>query len=282
MACVNPREAWMAKEPNRNGRLGVMFSPARADVSAPVDLRCGRCVDCLAAKARDWSLRCLHEASLHDRNCMVTWTFAKPVTDSREVVRALQLTMKRLRVDGHAFRYFSCAERGDAGGRWHGHSLLFGEDFLDGATRISFSGDVEAGYLSPTLEKAWARGHVMVLPCTPSSVFYVAGDMLKNADDPEARRIMSRRPGIGFGWLDRFSDDIRRNGFCTVEERKFPPPAAYLKRPEFECVFAALKEQRRAVMRDRTPLEIAEAKAGAEGRELNLRARFKLGKRRAL
>lgn len=40
---------------------------------------------------------------------------------------------------------------------------------------------------------------------------------------------MSRRPGIGFTWLNKWKDDVFPSDFLIVEGKKVPVPRAYLR-----------------------------------------------------
>lgn len=87
---------------------------------------CGKCIGCKSDKAMMWSIRCYHEASLHERNAFVTLTYedAPPAL----VKEDLQKFFKRAR-HSFDFRYFACGEYGEATHRPHYHALIFGQDF---------------------------------------------------------------------------------------------------------------------------------------------------------
>lgn len=263
----------MGRKANDSGRTPVVFRMRDGWTDRPIDLPCGKCLGCLADKARAWSVRCYHESLQHLQNSFVTLTYDDEHCPDRVLKSDLQLFFKRLRAAGVKFRYFACGEYGGRFGRPHYHVLFFGQDFLEGSQRLGSQGEY---YTSPLLDETWGNGHVTVAPCEPASVFYVAGYSLKNLGDPEVFQLQSRRPYIGHGWLEKYWDDIARNGFITIEGRKFPIPPAYLARKELGFEFEELKETRRAHVAAASPDEAVKKRLAVPGKEANLMARLNL------
>lgn len=60
---------------------------------------CGYCIGCRLDKAKDWAIRCIHEAQLHKQNCFITLTFDdKHLPDDLSVDKpTFQKFIKRLR-----------------------------------------------------------------------------------------------------------------------------------------------------------------------------------------
>ena len=135
MACYKPLRAWQCA----NGDV-VFAELGRFDITRQLDLPCGQCVGCRLERSRQWAMRCLHEAKMHDRNCFVTLTYNNDnVPADRSLnYRDFQLFMKRLRFHfrGVPIRFYMCGEYGEDFGRPHFHACLFGLDFPD-KTRIS-------------------------------------------------------------------------------------------------------------------------------------------------
>lgn len=124
MPCYHPLKAYRAP----GG--GVAFNVRDGYADLPVDLPCGQCAGCRWTKAKDWSLRCVHEAQLHSRNCFITLTYNDehlPENESLDVEH-WQLFAKKLRHRFGKFRFLHCGEYGELG-RPHYHALLFGLDF---------------------------------------------------------------------------------------------------------------------------------------------------------
>jgi len=259
-----------------------MFN-ARQGADRELTLPCGACVGCRIARARSWSLRCVHEASLHKLNCFVTLTYSPSNLPSGGSLRYrdFQLFMKRLRKQTKIpIRYFVCGEYGEALSRPHYHACLFGVDFPDKVptTLLGRSG----GYRSAFLDRVWGLGHCHVGDLNVRSAGYAARYVLKKitgqmadrhyqrADRdgvlhrvaPEFAR-MSLRPGVGAGWLGKFRGDVFNRDFVVHEGSQYPVPKYYdrlLDRVDPDQL-AALKEGRevRAIpfRADGTPARLA-------------------------
>lgn len=174
---------------------------------------------------------------------------------------------------GFKFRYFANGEYGGKFGRPHYHVLFFGQDFLEGSYKVGLDGKY---YESPLLNEVWGNGNVTLAPLEPAAAFYVAGYSLKNLGHPDVFNLQSRKPFIGAGWLDKYYDDLVRNGFVTIDGRKFPIPLAYLRRPERAIDFEALVDSRREHIRTASPDEAARRRASHRGKEANLLGRINL------
>ena len=178
-----------------------------------MQLPCGRCIGCRLEHSRKWALRCVHEASLYDKNCFITLTYDDEhlPKDSSLVKRDLQLFFKRLRkrYPGHLIRYFAAGEYGDNTARPHYHAILFNfcpEDFKPGKDMLKldplkFDNDwsqlcsklsVDCSRLfssvssvgssarhSRLLSDCWGNGSVMVGEVSFESCAYVARYCLK-------------------------------------------------------------------------------------------------------
>lgn len=227
---------------------------------------CGRCVGCDLERSRQWAVRCMHEAQMHEDNCFVTLTYdGDHLPPGGSLDReAFPAFIKRLRssrrwYDDHTrqyiypkIRYFHAGEYGDRNGRPHYHACLFGVDFPDKyhwTTRGEFP-----VWRSPTLEKLWPLGQSEIGTVTFESAAYVARYILKKirgkteADqaafeaaygyvdedgalafrEPEYAT-MSRRPGIGAEWLKRYVDDVYTHDELIMRGEKMRPPRYYDK-----------------------------------------------------
>ena len=93
MSCYHPLKGFRTPS-------GVVFSElGRHDILGDIEIPCGQCIGCRMRRASDWTLRVMHEASLHSENCFVTLTYGRdklPPDGSLEH-RDFQLFMKRLR-----------------------------------------------------------------------------------------------------------------------------------------------------------------------------------------
>lgn len=248
MPCFHPLKGW--KGPGNNGKGKVVFSPEKSYFPFSPDLcrqdvPCGQCLGCRLAHRQRWTIRNVHENSMHKDSCFGTFTYSEENMPLGGVVeyRDWQLFMMRLRkkFPGVRIRFFGCFEYGETKGRGHFHALLYGIDFRSDARVISRRGGV-ALYESPTLTALWGHGHASFGDVTQDSISYVAGYTTKASDSfhagdpdpdgkyhgvihkarrevvdtesgeiyllPRERIFMSRRPGIGADWFHKFKDEF--------------------------------------------------------------------------
>lgn len=211
------------------------------------NLPCGQCQGCRLNRTRQWAVRCMHEAQMHEENCFITLTFdhwSIVNRDSASVdVKDFQNFMKRLRkLSKKKIRFFHCGEYGDKFGRPHYHSIIFGYDFPD---KVHFKNDPlgHKHYISDTLTKLWPYGYHDIGSVTFDSASYVARYALKKingkqADDHYYHPIsgemvnpeyatMSRKPGIGYSWFQKYKSDVYPHDYCEIDGKKILPPRYY-------------------------------------------------------
>lgn len=230
--CYHPVTAYQT-----SGGDVVFVERSGADHVRTLELPCGQCVGCRLERARQWAVRCVHEASLYDANCFVTLTYDDehlPPGGSL-CYRDFQLFMKRLRRSrpGARIRFFVGGEYGEQLSRPHFHVLLFNCDFGD-KQPLSLGSRL---YRSSELEKLWPHGFASIGSVTFESAAYVAKYCLKkvNGDLAEAHyagRVpefgrMSLRPAIGSSWFERYWRDVRQDGKVVVRGRKARAPRYY-------------------------------------------------------
>ena len=182
--------------------------------------------------------------------------------------------MKRLRSKNRSIpiRFYHCGEYGDQLDRPHYHALVFGYAFPDKyywANRNNLP-----SYRSPELETLWTFGNSEIGEVTFQSAGYCARYIQKKITgdkaekhyetlDPETGEIiqlqpeyatMSRRPGIGSGWYERYQDDIYPDDFIIVNGKKMQPPKYYDKKLETDRpkLYETLKAQRSRVVQFRS------------------------------
>lgn len=270
MGCDFPLPAYRhASERTSTGKRALTFNPVKAlDSSAQtgkIEVPCGQCMGCRLQRSQEWSSRMMHEASLHEFNSFITLTY-----DDDHVPRDYGLRLehsqdfiKRLRAkaaydhEGLRLRFYLCGEYGPAGGRPHYHAAIFGYDFPDKVI-FSIAEDGRRTYTSKILTDTWGMGHCTTADLNAASASYIAQYVTKKITGERAadhyHRIspmtgllhhvkpeyatMSTRPGIGFGWLQRFHKDVFPSGFIVVDGQKRPVPRFYKKKlPEAEQAF---------------------------------------------
>lgn len=264
VACFEPLTAYQAREVNGEGVRPLSFS-ARLGYER-VQLPCGQCLGCKRERARQWAVRLMHECQMHEVSCFVTLTYddAHLPAGGNLRKRHFQDFMRRLRATSAGpVRYFHCGEYGENFGRPHYHAILFGVDFADKVLfKRSPTGDL---FTSEALSKLWSFGFASVGNVTFESCRYVAQYCVKKVTgkgakahyqkvDPATGEIvfiqpeyvtMSRKPGIGAGWFDKFSGDVFPSDEVVVSGKVGRPPRYYFKKLD-EAAAVSVRELRRA------------------------------------
>lgn len=252
MPCYYPLHAFKGKSQDAQ-KTKIVFQRPDSWKGDPIDLPCGQCIGCRLERARQWAMRCMHEASLYQENSFLTLTFDDDnlpkgsnicsrcvyphVIGGSLCVSIFQDFMKRLRKlePEKKIRFLHCGEYGDLYKRPHYHALLFNHGFSDRKMWSKRNGI--RLYVSDTLSKLWPFGFSTVGDVTFESASYVARYSLKKKTGKYASShygsrkpeyiTMSRRPGIGKGWFEKFKTDVYPRDRAVV--RGFPsrPPRFY-------------------------------------------------------
>lgn len=246
-----------------------------------MQVACGQCLGCRLERQRSWATRIEHEAALHDENCFLTLTYddAHLPADRSLSKRDLQLFLKRLRKAHGRIRYFAAGEYGGRYGRPHYHLCLFGYDPSDKRYLTTRKG--HKVYLADSVSRAWPLGLHEVGALTSASARYVAGYVLKKVRNAPGRSTvdvvdsnsgevfavapefatMSRRPGIGRGWVERYAEDITPGAEVVVDGKPYKAPEYYtrLLAESDPALVERLKVERRKHRKrvDETPARLA-------------------------
>lgn len=275
MTCYSPLTAYRAHNKNDNGTRSLVFNPAHGARDRKLSLPCGQCIGCRLEYSRQWAMRCVHEASLYDRNCFITLTYNDEHLPPYQSLRYydFQLFFKRLRKRFGKARYFMAGEYGDINARPHYHAIIFGLDFAvawgagvylrdrhgNTVTALRQSSDYTL-YQSSALDLLWSHpdtgrlmGHASVGQSNFATAAYVAryitgkitGDLQWDhyaarddhgnyviVDDEivmraTERAFMSRRPGIGHGWITKFLHDVYKDDTVIINGKPVKPPRYY-------------------------------------------------------
>lgn len=279
MPCFCPYPAWKSRKRNPSGKRSVVFKLSEGMADEPLEVPCGQCIGCRIAKSRQWAVRCIHEASLHKDNCFVTLTYNEAAVPDSVSVRDVQLFMKRLREKtGAKIRFFCVGEYGEKFSRPHYHLLLFGFDFAD---KYYWCGKGKSRqYRSPLLESLWTVGFSTVGTVTSASASYVAQYCTKIVTGKKRKEhygdrrpeflIMSRRPGIGFGWLEQHGNVLYDRDFVVVDGGKRVPVPRYYMDKFPEDIKCEIKRQRRLRNEDNPDNRGSRSIARAECAELKV------------
>lgn len=244
MACFGPLTAFYSKEIGSSGKRGITFNKSASFTGIPIRVPCGQCQGCRLENSRQWAIRCVHESKLHKRNEFVTLTYDnKHLPDNGTLVKKhLQVFMKRLRrKHGNGIRFYGAGEYGERTNRPHYHLLLFNYSSADRRFyKNSPSG--EPLYTSASLLDIWDHGFNVIGDVTFDSCAYVARYVCdkitgpKSADWYQGRQPefsnMSRRPGIGTPWFDKFGPETYRHDSVIMNGREMRPPRFYDIRQE--------------------------------------------------
>ena len=186
--------------------------------------------------------------------------------------------MKRLRkaFPNKKIRYYHCGEYGELNFRPHYHAIIFNLDFEDKKLYTIRNG--ERLYTTETLERLWPFGFSTVGSVTFESAAYVARYVMKKMtgeaandhykrydfdSDPDENgeyphyyltpeyNTMSRRPGIGAGWWEKYKDDLNKD-YVTIRGKKMKPPKFYdtMLEKEHADFYQSIKDQRIKTMKE--------------------------------
>jgi len=254
MACYHPLTAYLSghQTNNKTGKSFRRVSFKETDEhDRQVSLPCGQCVGCRLERSRQWAMRCMHEAQLHENNCFITLTYNEenyPKNGSL-AKEDFQKFLKRFRraIAPAKIRYYMAGEYGTNFGRPHFHACIFGYDFYDKKLFKRTSAD-SLLYRSEELEKLWPYGYSTIGDVTFESAAYVAryimqkqtgkdvnkdhytycdlqtGELIKM--QPEYNK-MSLKPGIGADWYKKFKTDVYPHDYVEVRGKKLKPPKYY-------------------------------------------------------
>ena len=240
MTCYHPIQGYKSRTVSpKTGKRSVVFNPRDGFIDMPVLVPCGQCIGCRLEKSRQWAIRCVHEATLHQENCFVTLTYNDenlPPNNSLDK-EALTKFFKRVRKKyGVGIRYFACGEYGSLHFRPHYHVIFFGFKPSD-LEPFKYKNGITL-YRSAQMEKLWPFGFVSVGNVTFESCAYVSRYVLKKVTGDMAEEhykgktpeyiVMSRRPGIGRDWLEKYQTDVYNYDYVVIRNGvKCRPPKYY-------------------------------------------------------
>lgn len=204
MPCFNPRRLLVDYKGEINWKADYRLAfPSDSRINIP----CRKCLGCNQATAREWSVRCFHEAQLHTQNwrdeetrvttkipnsSVLTLTYNDAHLPKYGALRHddIQRFLKRLRKN-KSVRYFMCGEYGGKTARPHYHLIIYGESFPDRYTEQTRDG--QTNQMSHTLDKLWSQptcpgepstniGRATVDDFTFAGAGYVAGYIAKKSN----------------------------------------------------------------------------------------------------
>lgn len=190
-------------------------------------LSCGKCLACRIRRRSVWTIRLLHENSVHKHSRFITLTYRDDTLPARAgdprgilVKSDLQLFFKRYRKLSRipGLKYYACGEYGEFGSRPHYHAIVFGD--------------------CPTesqLDSYWGLGRVSSDPVSGRSIAYVAGYVSKklglsspNIQDSRPFPFQLSSHGLGQRWAQENVYDILAEAAILRGDRRLPIPRQYL------------------------------------------------------
>lgn len=219
MRCTSPRTVGFESD----GKTIAWSQKKYSKQYASFQLPCGKCIECRLDYARQWAVRCVHEAQMHEKNCFITLTYSdKNLKSPRLIYEDWQKFMKKLRkTQNEPIGVLVTGEYGDDTKRPHWHAILFNYAPPDMVlSRKNIRGD--RIYNSKTLDKLWGHNDPKMMPSeigdvTFESAGYVAryatkkivhgqNQKVKEADFHDYQPISkkSSKHAIGKKWLEKY------------------------------------------------------------------------------
>lgn len=233
MRCTSPRSVGFQSD----GKT-LCWSPKKASKEyAKFQLPCGQCLECRLDYARQWAIRCVHEAKMHEKNSFITLTYSDEHLSSPKLVYSdFQNFMKRLRkTQNDPIGVFVTGEYGEKNKRPHWHACLFNWRPNDGVPKYS-NGRGDQIYESPTLSRIWGNGIADYGQVTFLSAGYVARYAAKKLvhgkdQDHDYQPISkkSSKHAIGKKWLEAFWPDVFSRGKMVLRDSESTIPRYYEK-----------------------------------------------------
>lgn len=189
-------------------------------------------------------------------------------------------------------RYYHCGEYGEKLGRPHYHAIIFGDDFKD---KVHCQGQGTSKiYTSNELNSLWGKGSTIIGAVTFESAAYVARYVLKKVtgereiehymkvdvfgeitDLQPEYTTMSRRPGIGYEWYQKYKDEVYPDDFIIIRGKKMKPPKYYQQffeideEEQYQVFKKDLKLKVRERKSDNTPQRLRSKEKCVEARLTN-------------
>lgn len=229
MPCYYPLTAWKSADlddiNSKNGKVKMVFREDQGFPNTKTELPCGQCIGCRLDRARMWAARIMNEAQLYTWNCFVTLTYKDdPITLNKDDIQQFMHNLRQRRerhekknqLNPQPIRFYQCGEYGEQFSRPHHHIILFNYYPSDAKYFKRHNGNNV--YISEELSEVWPHGLHSVQELTYDSAAYCAKYILKKQTGERAEQhynglepeftTMSRRPGIGKKWFEKFKNDV--------------------------------------------------------------------------
>lgn len=209
MRCTSPRTVGFKAD----GKTLAWSQRDHSKEYASFQLPCGKCLECRLDYARQWSIRCVHEAQMHEKNSFITLTYSDEHLPGPKLVYSdFQKFMKRLRFayPNDAIGVFVTGEYGEKTKRPHWHALLFNWSPGD-ETYVRSNERGDRIFKSDTLDRLWGLGRTEIGSVTFESAGYCARYAAKKlvhgpdeSHDFQPISKKSNKQAIGKKWLEKY------------------------------------------------------------------------------
>jgi hypothetical protein len=139
MPCYHPIKAWYSKQVNeKTGKRSLVFREKEGQGNE-LEVPCQKCIGCRLEYSRQWAIRGVHEAQMHDEAYFLTLTYNDENLPQYESLKKddFQNFLKRYwkYLWPTKIRYIMCGEYGDNSdrpwepnilGRPHYHAIIYG------------------------------------------------------------------------------------------------------------------------------------------------------------
>lgn len=227
MRCTHPRTVGFKTD----GKT-LSWSPKTNNKEYPTFLLpCGKCIECRLEYARQWAIRCVHEAQMYPQNCFITLTYSdKNLKSPKLIYSDFQKFMKRLRKSlVQPIGMFVTGEYGEHNKRPHWHAIIF--NWTPSDCVYSYTNDNgDRVYNSKTLDSLWGHNDPDKAPSNIGDVTfksagyvarYAAKKLVHGHDDAHDFKPISKKSSkhaIGKKWLEQYWPDIFLNGKCILRD----------------------------------------------------------------
>lgn len=249
MACYHPVQAWRNtfSDFKLKKRAAPFFKkPSKISLllgtTKPLPLPCGKCIGCRIDYSRQWAMRGTAELSMVETACFLTLTYNNEnLPEGGTLMKDhYQDFIRALRRRGYKFTYMMAGEYGDKKGRPHYHAIIYGQDFMKGATLAPYKQSKQMPlYENAKLTEIWGKGNVIIAQATTASIQYVASYITKKKSGAEAKEHYggrlpefmqpSLKTPIGKRWLEKYWRDVFPSDQFIFNGVAVPPPKYFRK-----------------------------------------------------
>lgn len=239
MRCLYPRTVGYKSD----GRT-ISWSSKQYSKEYPVfQLPCSKCIECRLEYARQWAVRCVHEAKMHEENSFITLTYSDQHLESpRLQYRDFQLFMKRLRRSepSRTISTFVTGEYGDKTKRPHWHAIIFNYRPRD-LVPIYKNENGDQLYKSESLDEIWGKNDSQKKPNEVGDVTfksagyvarYAAKKLVHGLDGEHDYQPISKKSSkraIGKTWLEHYWRDLLKGTLTMSDGSQLSVPRYYEK-----------------------------------------------------